>query len=241
MAKKKVSSLSSTGLTLGRIVPITDTQKKAFSSDKHMVLYGCAGTGKTFISSFLAFEDIFDNYYNKLIILRSAVPTRDMGYLPGTEKEKAAVYEEPYKDIAHELFQRGDAYEILKQKGLVEFMTTSFIRGVTLRDAVIVVDEYQNMSFQELDSIITRVGDNCRIIFCGDLRQADLDANGMREFTQILNYTGLFDFIEFGVDDIVRSGLVKEYIAAKYYIHEESSNKSSHLLECRRPSSRKAG
>lgn len=233
MSKKKVNSLQSAGLKLEKVNPLTTTQENVFHSEKNLVLYGCAGTGKTFISSYMAFEDIFDCYYNKLVILRSAVPTRDMGYLPGTEKEKSAVYEEPYKDIAHELFGRGDAYEILKQKGLVEFMTTSFIRGVTLRNAVIIVDEYQNMSFQELDSIITRVGDNCRVIFCGDLNQADLQENGMQRFTTILSNTRLFDFIEFKVEDIVRSGLVKEYIMAKHYLDEESSNKQPYLLDCR--------
>jgi phosphate starvation-inducible PhoH-like protein len=153
--------------------------------------------------------------YDKLVIIRSAVPTRDMGFLPGTEKEKASVYEEPYKDIANELFQRGDAYGIMKQKNLVEFMTTSFIRGITLRDAVIIIDECQNMSFHELDSIITRMGENCRVIFCGDFRQADLKQNGMKDFMQILKRMELFDFIDFQVEDIVRSDFVKSYIIAK--------------------------
>ena len=153
--------------------------------------------------------------FQKLVIIRSAVPTRDIGFLPGTEKEKASVYEEPYKDIANDLFGRGDAYEILKQKNLVEFMTTSFIRGITLRDAVILIDECQNMSFHELDSIITRMGENTRVIFCGDFRQADLKGNGIRDFFQVLKRMSLFDFIEFEVEDIVRSDFVKTYIIAK--------------------------
>ena len=153
--------------------------------------------------------------YQKLVIIRSAVPTRDIGFLPGTEKEKASVYEEPYKDIANDLFGRGDAYEILKQKNLVEFMTTSFIRGITLKHAVILIDECQNMSFHELDSIITRIGQGCRVIFCGDFRQADLKQNGMQDFMKILKRMGDFDFIEFEVEDIVRSEFVKNYIIAK--------------------------
>ena len=135
--------------------------------------------------------------------------------MPGTEKEKASVYEEPYKDIANDLFGRGDAYEILKQKNFVEFMTTSFIRGITLRDAVVLIDECQNMSFHELDSIITRIGENCRVIFCGDFRQADLRQNGLKDFSQILKRMGFFDFIEFEVEDIVRSDFVKSYIIVK--------------------------
>jgi phosphate starvation-inducible protein PhoH len=153
--------------------------------------------------------------YEKLVLIRSAVPTRDIGFLPGNEKEKASVYEEPYKDICIELFQRGDAYQILKTKGLVHFMTTSFIRGVTLRNATIIIDECQNMSFHELDSIITRVGQECRIIFCGDFRQADLQKNGLRDFIRILKAMECFDIIDFEINDIVRSNFVKEYIIAK--------------------------
>ena len=202
-------------MTLHEIEPLTRNQVKAFESKKNLILHGLAGTGKTFISSYLAYDDMSKGIYDKLVIIRSAVPTRDMGFLPGTEKEKASVYEEPYKDIANELFQRGDAYGIMKQKNLVEFMTTSFIRGITLRDAVIIIDECQNMSFHELDSIITRMGENCRVIFCGDFRQADLKQNGMKDFMQILKRMELFDFIDFKVEDIVRSDFVKSYIIAK--------------------------
>jgi phosphate starvation-inducible protein PhoH len=215
MAKRQSKTLAGASLTLHEIEPLTLNQVKAFESKKNLILHGLAGTGKTFISSYLAYDDMSKGIYDKLVIIRSAVPTRDMGFLPGTEKEKASVYEEPYKDIANELFQRGDAYGIMKQKNLVEFMTTSFIRGITLRDAVIIIDECQNMSFHELDSIITRMGENCRVIFCGDFRQADLKQNGMENFMQILKRMELFDFIDFQVEDIVRSDFVKSYIIAK--------------------------
>ena len=208
-------TLAGAGLTLSEVEPLTQNQVAAFESDKHLVLHGVAGTGKTFISCYLAFDDMIKSSYNKLIIIRSAVPTRDIGFLPGNEKEKSAIYEEPYKDICVELFQRGDAYEILKTKSLVNFMTTSFIRGVTLRDAVIIVDECQNMSFHELDSIITRVGEECRIIFCGDFRQSDLSKNGLKDFIRIVKAMDQFDLIDFEIKDIVRSGFVKDYITVK--------------------------
>ena len=216
MAKKR-KTLAGVNFELREIEPLTRNQLKAFDAADNLVLHGLAGTGKTFISSYLAFDDMTKGEYQKLVIIRSAVPTRDIGFLPGTEKEKASVYEEPYKDIANDLFSRGDAYEILKQKNLVEFMTTSFIRGITLRDAVILIDECQNMSFHELDSIITRMGSNCRVIFCGDFRQADLkqSQSGMRHFMQVLKRMELFDFIDFEVEDIVRSDFVKSYIIAK--------------------------
>jgi phosphate starvation-inducible protein PhoH len=214
MAKRK-KTLAGASLELREIEPLTRNQLKAFESSQHLVLHGLAGTGKTFISSYLAYDDMIKQLASQFVIIRSAVPTRDMGFLPGTEKEKAAVYEEPYKDIAIDLFSRGDAYDILKQKGLVHFMTTSFIRGITLRDAIILIDECQNMSFHELDSIITRMGENCRVIFCGDFRQADLKDNGLQNFIQVLERMGLFDLIEFQVEDIVRSEFVKSYIIAK--------------------------
>ena len=214
---KRSKTLNGSGLELAEIEPLTRNQLRAFESDKNLVLHGCAGTGKTFISCYLAFDDMTKNQYEKLVIIRSAVPTRDIGFLPGTEKEKSSVYEEPYYDISIDLFERGDAYQILKTKRLVHFMTTSYIRGITLRDAVIHIDECQNMTFHELDSIITRVGENCRVIFCGDFSQSDLKQNGMKEFFEILASMNRFDFIEFGVEDIVRSGFVKEYIIAKEY------------------------
>ena len=214
---KRSKTLNGSGLELAEIEPLTRNQLIAFESSQNLVLHGCAGTGKTFISCYLAFDDMTKNMYEKLVIIRSAVPTRDIGFLPGTEKEKSSVYEEPYYDIAIDLFERGDAYQMLKTKRLVHFMTTSYIRGITLRDAVILIDECQNMTFHELDSIITRVGENCRVIFCGDFKQSDLKQNGMGEFLEILDSMNRFYFIEFWLEDIVRSGCVKDYIIAREY------------------------
>jgi phosphate starvation-inducible protein PhoH len=221
---KRSKNINGSGLEVQEIEPLTRNQVRAFESDKHLILHGVAGTGKTFVACYLGFDDMAKKEYEKLVIIRSAVPTRDIGFLPGNEKEKASVYEEPYKDIAIDIFGRGDAYQILKTKNLVEFMTTSFIRGITLRNATIVIDECQNMSFHELDSIITRVGQNCRVILCGDFRQSDLKNSGMNEFLNVIKRMQLFDFIEFGIEDIVRSDFVKSYIIAKTEI-DESCNK----------------
>lgn len=212
---KRNRLIAAANLSLQQIEPLTKNQLKTFESERHLLLHGVAGTGKTFISSYLAFDDILKNEKDKLVIIRSAVPTRDIGFLPGNEKEKASVYEEPYKDICIELFQRGDAYEILKTKNIVHFMTTSFIRGITLRDAVVLIDECQNMSFHELDSIITRIGENCRVIFCGDFRQSDLAENGLAAFIRVLKAMDEFDLVEFDTLDIVRSEFVKKYIIAR--------------------------
>lgn len=212
---KKSKTINGSGLEIAEIDPLTARQVAAFESEKNLVLYGCAGTGKTFVGCYLAYDDMSKGLYERLVIIRSAVPTRDIGYLPGTLAEKTSVYEEPYKDIATDIFQRGDAYQILKTKNLVHFMTTSYLRGITLRDAVIVIDECQNMTFHELDSIITRIGRNCRIIFSGDFDQSDLKNNGLGEFLSILEYMQEFDFVEFTVRDVVRSEFVKNYIIAK--------------------------
>tara|TARA_R110002020_G_scaffold19726_8_gene67821 strand:+ start:2182 stop:2841 length:660 start_codon:yes stop_codon:yes gene_type:complete len=211
----KRKTLNGSGLQLEEVEPLTKNQLIAFESEKNLVLHGVAGTGKTFISCYLAFDDMVKKQYSNLVIIRSAVPTRDIGFLPGSEKEKASVYEEPYKEVANELFNRGDAYQILKTKGLVHFMTTSYIRGITLKDSVILIDECQNMTFQELDSIITRVGKYCRVMFCGDFEQSDLKNNGLMSFIRILETMGAFDMVNFEVQDIVRSDFVKEYLIAK--------------------------
>lgn len=220
---KRSKTINGSGLEIVEMEPLTRNQVKAFESEKNLILHGVAGTGKTFVACYLGFDDMAKKEYEKLVIIRSAVPTRDIGFLPGNEKEKASVYEEPYKDIAIDIFGRGDAYQILKTKGLVEFMTTSYIRGITLRNATIIIDECQNMSFHELDSIITRVGQGCRVILCGDFRQSDLKNSGMNEFLTVIKRMECFDFIEFGIDDIVRSEFVKQYIIAKTSLNESST------------------
>lgn len=209
---------------LKNIEPLTNNQRltfEAYESGKNLLLHGIAGTGKSFIATYLALQTVLSDSsrYRKLVIVRSVVPTRDMGFLPGNNREKSKVYEAPYQAIFHELFDRGDAYEYLKNKNLVDFISTSFIRGITLNDCVIVVDEIANMTLHELDSVITRVGKNCKIIFCGDFRQSDFtrehEKNGLTDFMRILDRMKSFDYIDFNENDIVRSAMVKEYIIAK--------------------------
>lgn len=212
-------------LTLKSVFPKTNNQKIAFDSyknGKNLLLHGLPGTGKTFISLYLALNELLseNSKYNRIIIVRSVVPTRDMGFLPGSMTQKMEVYEAPYSGIFAELFGRGDAYSLFKNKKMVEFMSTSFIRGLTLNDAIVIVDELQNLNGHENDSIITRLGDNSRIIMCGDFRQTDLkfkdEKQGVIDFMEILDRMKSFDKIEFDQDDIVRSGIVKEYILRKF-------------------------
>lgn len=213
------------GMRLQKIQPKTWSQQLVFDGygeDKHLLLHGMAGTGKTFVSLYLALNELFyENRaeYKTIKIVRSVVPTRDIGFLPGREEEKIGVYELPYKSICNELFGRGDAYDILKHQKLIEFVSTSFVRGITLNNCIVVVDEINNMNFHEIDSIITRLGDNSRIVFCGDFRQSDLtrqkERDGLHSFMKIIDRLSDFEHVEFNANDIVRSQLVKEYIIAR--------------------------
>ena len=207
------------------IQPITDNQKiiyDSYKNDKHLLLHGIAGTGKTFLSLYLALEEVLDpsTVYDDVFIVRSVVSTRDIGFLPGDEQEKVSIYEAPYRSICRELFGIKDSYDALKQQGNIKFMSTSFIRGITINNAVIIVDECQNLNFHELDSIITRVGRNSKIMFCGDYTQTDLtrenDKRGIFNFMKIIKSLEEFSTVEFGIDDIVRSDFLKSYIIAKY-------------------------
>jgi len=212
------------------ITPITDNQKRLFDSydkGKHIIAYGAAGTGKTFITLYNALKDVLSENtpYDKIYIVRSLVATREIGFLPGDHEDKSSYYQIPYKNMVKYMFQMpSDAdfemlYGNLRAQETIKFWSTSFLRGTTLDDAIIIVDEFQNLNFHELDSIITRVGENTKIVFCGDASQSDLtktnERNGIVDFMKVIRAMPSFDMIEFGIDDIVRSGLVKEYLIAK--------------------------
>jgi len=212
------------------IEAITDNQKRLFESykeGKHIVAYGTAGTGKTFITLYNALKEVLDEStpYERIYLVRSLVSTREIGFLPGEHEDKADIYQIPYKNMVKYMFQMpSDAdfemlYGNLKAQESIKFWSTSFIRGTTLDNAIVIVDEFQNLNFHELDSIITRIGENSKIMFCGDASQTDLvktnDRNGIVDFMNILRKMNSFDIIEFDINDIVRSGLVKEYIIAK--------------------------
>jgi phosphate starvation-inducible PhoH-like protein len=212
------------------IQPLTKNQTilfDAYNSDKQLFVYGCAGTGKTFCALYLALKDVLDELtpYDKVVIVRSLVATREIGFLPGDHEDKSSLYQIPYKNMVRYMFElNSDAefemlYGNLKAQESIKFWSTSFLRGTTLDNSIIIVDECQNLNFHELDSIITRVGDNSKIMFCGDATQSDLTKNNERDgilnFMKIIQRMPEFESIEFGIEDIVRSGLVKSYIVNK--------------------------
>jgi predicted ribonuclease YlaK len=204
--------------------PITANQKiayEAWDDGDHLALVGSAGTGKTFIAMYLGLEAVLEkqSLYDSITIFRSVVPTRDMGYLPGSLEEKQEVFETPYKNIAMELIGGDQPYKRLVQNHMVKFLTTSYIRGMTIDNSIVIVDECQNLSFHELDSVITRIGNNCRIIFCGDYHQSDFtnesEKDGVIKFMRVVEHLKNFSVITFNWDDIVRSDFVRDYIMAK--------------------------
>lgn len=213
------------------IDPLTENQKKLFNSyaeQKHLVAYGCAGTGKTFITLYNALREVLDERtpYEKIYLVRSLVATREIGFLPGSYDDKSDIYQIPYKNMVKYMFQMpSDAdfemlYGNLKAQETIKFWSTSFLRGTTLDNSIIIVDEFQNANFHELCSIITRVGENSKIMFCGDATQSDLiktnEKNGVIDFMKILRTMPSIDIIEFGIDDVIRSGLVKEFLIAQH-------------------------
>ena len=213
-----------------KIEPLTPSQEKVFehwNNDKNLFLYGAAGTGKTFVALYLALREIMkeNSIYEKVYVVRSLVATREIGFLPGDHEDKSSLYQIPYKNMVKYMFEMPDdasfeaLYGNLKSQGTISFWSTSFIRGTTLDKAIIIVDECQNLNFHELDSIITRVGEDCKIMFCGDVNQTDLqrtnEKNGVLNFMSILQTMEEFGMVEFNVEDIVRSGLIRSYLISK--------------------------
>lgn len=206
--------------------PLTENQRLFFDAykrgDYFIALHGVAGTGKTFCALYKALEEVMDksNPFRKVIMVRSAVQGREIGHLPGDVSEKMEIYQQPYRQICETLFGRKDAWDRLEEQGFVEFISTSFIRGMSFDDAIIIVDECQNLTFEEIDTVMTRVGYRSKIIWCGDYRQTDLnkkknDMSGILKFFDIAYHMKAFTRIEFMPDDICRSSLVKDYILAK--------------------------
>ena len=219
-----------TNSDLVKIEPVTDTQKVVFESykkGKNQFLYGCAGTGKTFITLYLAMQEVLrnDTPYDRVVMVRSLIPTREIGFLPGDEEDKAALYQVPYSNMVQFMFKQPNEqafsmlYDRLKTQGSFYFLSTSFLRGLTFDNSIIIVDECQNLNFHELDTIVTRVGQDSKIMFCGDFMQTDLskvnERNGLHDFLRILEEMEEFNCLEFNIGDIVRSGFVRNYLIQK--------------------------
>ena len=228
MASKKSKEINHNNLTT--VKGITDSQKIVFDTwkkGKNQFLFGSAGTGKTFISLYLALNDVFDlkKPYDKVVLVRSLIPTREIGFLPGDEEDKAALYQVPYQNMVQFMFEMpneqsfNNLYDRLKGQGTLFFLSTSFLRGLTFDNSIIIVDECQNLNFHELDTIITRVGQDSKIIFCGDFDQTDSlkqnEKNGLHDFLRILEEMEEFNATEFTLGDIVRSGFVRSYLINK--------------------------
>lgn len=211
--------------SIRNIEPLTENQSKVFDAyeeGKNIVLSGSAGSGKSFLAMYLALKELIKNsssHYKKLIIIRSAVPSRDLGFVPGTLEEKSKIYQDPYMNIANELIGRGDAWHFLVNKEIIEFQTTSFLRGLTFNNCIIIFDEFQSATFHEIDTVLTRIGENCRFLLCGDFNQNDLsikrEKSGFQDAVSILKNIDDVEEVRFTIDDVVRSGFVREYLKEK--------------------------
>lgn len=227
----QVDMLSEYSNNMRDIKPITDSQIEAYEQwekGRNLILSGAAGSGKTFIALYLALQELIKNRKKRLVILRSVVPTRDIGFLPGTQEEKEAAYLTPYIGVISEIFKNNPTlFTSFLKNGTIEFLTTSYIRGITLKDAIVVVDEFQNCNFHELDSIITRIGKGSRVIFSGDYYQSDFtnrkEKEGIGEFLKIIESLKHFKKIEFTWKDCVRSGMVRDYLMTKEKMIEDNT------------------
>ena len=238
---KQNSQAQQQSLELKYITPKTTSQHQAFEAfydGYHPILMGCAGTGKSFISIYLGLEAIFDSTspYKKLTIVRSAVPSRELGFLPGDEAGKIAIYKKPYVQIVNELLGRSDGFEILEKKGLIEFVSTSFLRGTTINNTIIFLDEIQNLSSTELHTVVTRIGRDSALILAGDFFQNDLSDNesGLKEFYEIAKRVKNFKIVNFTEKDILRNPFIKDYIIAKNAVEKERKERkqfSGHKIE----------
>lgn len=232
-AKKNTSTQRGPQFNLKSISPKTVNQRRVFeeyNQNKNLIIHGYPGTGKTFLAVYLAMNEIINGNtdYKNVIIVRSVVPSRDMGHLPGTEEKKSEVYELPYHEIFGELFGNRGAYEHFKKSGVVRFCTTSFLRGLTFSNSIIIIEESQNMTEQEINTVMTRISETSKVVICGDFRQNDLlykrnETSYMKELIEITSRMSQFRSIEMKIEDIVRGPLVKEWIVIKEAFHDARS------------------
>lgn len=212
------------------IEPLTENQKLLFGyydQNKNIFAHGVPGSGKTFCLLYKALKEVLDERtpYEKIYVIRSLVQTREIGFMPGGEDDKKSLFEIPYKNMVKYMFQMPSdvdfemLYGNLKSQNTISFWCTSFIRGITLDNCIIIVDEAQNCSAHESFSVISRCGEDTKIMFSGDIEQSDLvrvsEKTGIVDFMKVIAAMPSFETIEFGVDDIVRSPLVKEFVIAK--------------------------
>ena len=230
MAKRKPpvqNPITKNNLELPKVQPKTDNQEKFFdlySEYAHHFLLGPAGTGKTFLALYKALESLTENQAHSITIFRSSVASRNEGFLPGSSVEKMAVFETPYIANVNKIFGRDDAYGILTKIGTINFESSAYQRGNTLDNQIVIIDESQNLTGHELDTLVTRIGTNSRLIICGDLNQQDLTKHGEKNVYkafQVLQSLPSVATTEFDLNDIVRSGIVREYLIAKHLTYPQ--------------------
>jgi len=238
--RSKRNKKNSSSLDIQYVEGKTANQTKfmeAFENNDLVIGVGYPGTGKTYLALYMALTELeINKEFEKIYIVRSSVSSRNLGFMPGNANDKMKEYEKPYMSNVNDLYGRGDAYNILKQKGIIEFSPTSYLRGQTFNNCIVILDEFQNLSFQELTTVITRFGENCKMVVIGDTGQDDLTSerykefSGARDLMKITNKMKNVETVYMGVNDIVRSGFVRDFIIAQYGIPEEFDIKQYQLI-----------
>jgi phosphate starvation-inducible PhoH-like protein len=173
---------------------------------------GSAGTGKTYVAASYAAEKLYYRETSKIIVTRPNVEaSRSLGFLPGELEEKYAPYLEPFEGVFIRAFGKS-LYELFKKRGQIDPRPLGFMRGATFDDAIVLVDECQNMTEKEFKLLLTRIGHNSKVIFSGDSRQVDIPDSGLMSTIQRLQYIPSIEVVEFYPSDIVRSDLCKQII-----------------------------
>lgn len=199
--------------------PLTENQKRVLKSRKdHLLVQGPAGTAKTYSVLARGLVKVSAGDVDQIIIIRSPVEIRKIGHLPGDADEKMDPYAAPYIGLLAEISPKMN-YRALVSKRLLCFTPTTFLRGTTFHNSFVIVDEYQNLSEHELDTVMTRVGQGTQLCVVGDpAAQSDLPRHEQGEQADIIDTFASMecvDHVQFSVEDVVRSGFVKDYHIAR--------------------------
>jgi phosphate starvation-inducible PhoH-like protein len=175
---------------------------------------GSAGTGKTYIAASYAAGELFHRRVNKIILTRPNIETgRGLGFLPGELDEKYAPYLEPFDNVFQRSLGKGFYEYALKNKD-IEPRPIGFMRGATFDNAIVLVDEAQNLTKTELKMLLSRVGKNCKVILSGDPDQRDISNSGLEDAIKRLEQIEGVEVVRFLEQDIVRSRMCKQIIIA---------------------------
>jgi phosphate starvation-inducible PhoH-like protein len=205
-------------MPVAEIEVLNHAQRRYLSSIKSNIItfgVGVAGTGKSYIALSYAAEQLKAKRISKIIITRPIVEAGEkIGYLPGELEEKIAPYFEPMISILNK--RLGVSFvEYLIKRGVIQAKPLAYLRGSTFEDAVVILDESQNTTPSTMQLFLTRIGENCKVIIDGDVRQSDIKGeSGLSDAMTRLKGINNIGVVTFGIDDVVRSGICRDIVIA---------------------------